>query len=136
MSGVGSNNGLIGGQQCIQNNEVCLGAAYQEVYICFRSSTERADQLSSFAAEGIQTITAGLDQVGFMQGFQNLGVGSFAVIISETVHRYLSLSERIFFSLYHAGRVLATRLLNKTDPSNKGSKKIFDTFFQKVTKND
>ena len=66
-----------------------MGAAHQEVDVGLRGVAQAADGVPSSLTEGVRAVAHSLDQIGVRQGLEDLGMGAFAVIITEAVHKKL-----------------------------------------------
>ena len=81
---------LVGPQGGVNDRQVGLGAAHQEVNRQVLPAAEGADLISGAGAVGILTIARGLLQIGTDQGFQHLRVAAFGIVIVKIDHGLFS----------------------------------------------
>ena len=99
VAGVGGDDGLIGGQQRVQHHRVGLGAAHQEVDVGLWAGAEGADQLGGVLAEGVQTVAAGLGEVGPGQSLQHLGMASLRIVVVKINHHLSSRTDILSYCI-------------------------------------
>ena len=99
MAGMGGNYSFIGLQQRFNYQHIGLGTAYQKMNCGIRGIAEAADGIPRCFTARIQSIADSLFQVGLDQRLQYLGMGTFAVVITETIHTGILLSEFVMILL-------------------------------------
>ena len=95
----------MGTQRCVDDGQICLSAAHQEMDSRIRLAAGGADHVGSLGAVMVLAIAGSLLQVGGSQGRQHLLVTAFAVIVVKIDH--WDSSE--VFSLFYARLAVLSR---------------------------
>ena len=95
VAGMGGDHRFIGLKQGGDDRQVGLGTAYQKVNLRLRGGAESPNQVPGFLADGIQTVAAGLDQIGVRQCLKDGDMETLKTLVPETTLRYFESPEAV-----------------------------------------
>ena len=111
MGGVRGDDRLIRLQERLNDNEVRLRAANQKMDVRVRRGTDLSDGLPGGLTAGVHAVADSLLQIRVHQCLEDLGMGTFTVIVAEAVHDYTCFlkSNNLLLKSYRESCINASR---------------------------
>jgi hypothetical protein len=88
VTGVCGDDSFEGTQGGVERQHIGLCAAGDKVHLGIGGGAFLADECGGFLTKYVCSVAGALLQIGVYQSLQNPGMGTFAVVVLETVHMY------------------------------------------------
>ena len=86
VGGLRRDHGLKRVEEGVDGQQVRLRAAHHEMNVRIRRAAQLADPLRGLLAVVVQTVAAGLFQIGLGQRTEDGGVRALTVVVAEMIH--------------------------------------------------